>query len=60
MEFFEIKDDCGIRTVTINNAKKKNALNRNAYQALADILNESGAHDSVKCVVISGKGDFFR
>lgn len=60
MEFFEISDSNGIRTVRINNTKKKNAINKQAYQALARILNESGQDVNVKCVVITGNGDFFR
>lgn len=60
MEFFDISDNGGIRTVVINNPKKKNALNKLAYQSLADILNAGGADDQVKCVVLTGKGDFFR
>lgn len=60
MEFFEISDSNGIRTVRINNTKKKNAINKQAYYALARILNEAGQDVNVKCVVITGNGDFFR
>lgn len=60
MELFAIEDKNGIKTVRINNPKKKNALNKKAYMALATILNEAGADNKVKCVVITGVGDFFR
>lgn len=60
MEFFEISDSNGIRTVKINNPKKKNAMDNPAYLALGQILNTAADDDEVKCVVITGKGDFFR
>ena len=60
MELFEISDFGGIRTVTINNLKKKNAINKKAYKALALILNEAGQDGNVKALVLTGKGDFFR
>lgn len=60
MEFFEIETNNGIRTVTISNPKKKNAVNKPAYLALAKILNTAATDDQVKCVVLTGKGDFFR
>ena len=59
-EIFEIAEKNGIKIVTINNPRKKNALNRKAYIALADILNEAAKDVTVKCVVLTGKGDFFR
>lgn len=60
MEFFEIEDFNSIRKVTINNLRKKNALNQAAYKALATILNTAGADDSVKCLVLTGKGNIYR
>jgi enoyl-CoA hydratase/carnithine racemase len=61
MNFFQITEEIsGIKTVTITNPKKKNALNKAAYQSLANILNEAGKDDQTKCVVITGAGDFFR
>lgn len=60
MEIFGIEDKNGIKIITINNPEKKNALNKKAYIALAEILNKAGADDRVKCVVITGEGDFFR
>lgn len=60
MDHFEIGDKSGIRRVCINNTRKKNALNKSAYFALGNILNEAAADEQVKCVVLIGKGDFFR
>lgn len=48
MEFFTVTDKNGIRTVTINNERKKNALNKQAYQALANILNGAVFDDQIK------------
>lgn len=60
MDLLEVEDKNGIRTVTINNVRKKNALSKDAYLALADVLNNAGKDEKVKCVVLTGKGDFFR
>lgn len=60
MEFFIVEDKNGIRTITINNVKKKNAINKLSYYALAKLLNDAGKDDHVKCCVLTGKGDFFR
>jgi Delta3-Delta2-enoyl-CoA isomerase len=60
MEFFQVKDIGSIRKITINNEKKKNAINIYAYLALAKLLNDAGTDDTIKCVLITGKGDFYR
>lgn len=60
MEYFQVADKNYIRTVTFNNPRKKNAISRPAYLALAEIMNAAGKDDKVKAVVISGVGDFFR
>lgn len=60
MDLLEVEDKNGIRTITINNVRKKNALTHPAYQALAAILNNTGNDGEIKCVVLTGKGDFFR
>ncbi|KAG5680608.1 hypothetical protein PVAND_010102 [Polypedilum vanderplanki] len=59
MEIFEVKDVGAIRQVTINNPRKKNALNRKAYIAIAKLLNDAGKDNKVKCLILTGKGDFF-
>ena len=60
MEIFDISNNKGIRTVRINNPRKKNALNFRAYYAIAEILNKAAEDDSVKALVFTGTGDFFR
>uniref|UniRef100_A0A182J6E9 Enoyl-CoA hydratase n=1 Tax=Anopheles atroparvus TaxID=41427 RepID=A0A182J6E9_ANOAO len=45
--------------VTINNPRKKNALNKQAYQDIADTLNAANKDDSVNVVVLTGTGDFY-
>lgn len=60
MEFFRIEDKNFVRTVTINNPRKKNALNKKAYFALGEILDAAGKDDKVKALVLTGNGDFFR
>ncbi|CRK88666.1 CLUMA_CG002355, isoform A [Clunio marinus] len=59
MEFLKIKDKNGLRVVTISNPKKKNALSRIIYNAFADVLNTAAKDDNIKCVVITGEGDFY-
>lgn len=60
MEFFQVTDKNFIRTVTINNPRKKNAFTRLAYLALAEIINAAAKDEKVKAVVVTGAGDFFR
>lgn len=51
-----------IRTILIDNPKKKNAWNRAVYVGLKVLLNEADRDDNVKCVVITGGGttDYYR
>ncbi|CAO1410300.1 unnamed protein product [Diamesa tonsa] len=49
-----------IRTILIDNPRKKNAWNRAAYVGLKVLLNEADKDDNVKCVVITGgTADFY-
>ncbi|XP_070496046.1 enoyl-CoA delta isomerase 2-like [Chironomus tepperi] len=59
MDFFEIENLNSIRKITINNPRKRNALDREAYLALATLLNKAATDETVKCVVLTGKGDFY-
>uniref|UniRef100_A0A182K1S9 Enoyl-CoA hydratase n=1 Tax=Anopheles christyi TaxID=43041 RepID=A0A182K1S9_9DIPT len=45
--------------VTINNPRKKNALNRQTYKDLGDTLNAANKDDGVHVVVLTGTGDFY-
>lgn len=49
----------GLRIITINNPKKKNALSRDGYIAVTDALNKAAKDDGVKIVALTGTGDFF-
>jgi enoyl-CoA hydratase/carnithine racemase len=60
MEFFLVENKNGSKIVWFNNLRKRNALNKKAYIELANILNDAAKDDAVKCVVLTGKGDFFR
>lgn len=42
--------------IKINNPKKKNALNKQTYQELAQILNTAGTDDSISIVALTGSG----
>ena len=46
-----------IATVTLNRPEKLNALNRNAWQRLAQEFARLGELDSVRCIVVRGAGD---
>lgn len=48
-----------VRRITINNPRKKNALNLQAYGDLTDLLNAADRDDSVSVVVLMGAGDFY-
>ncbi|MGL5405347.1 MAG: enoyl-CoA hydratase-related protein [Propionibacteriaceae bacterium] len=60
MEFFEVENKNGIKIVRFNNVRKRNALNKKAYYALGDILNEAAKDPKTKAVVLTGNGEFFR
>ncbi|EAT44956.1 AAEL003709-PA [Aedes aegypti] len=48
-----------VRRITINNPRKKNALNMQAYGDLTEQLNAADRDDSVSVVVLMGVGDFY-
>ncbi|XP_049290471.1 enoyl-CoA delta isomerase 2 [Anopheles funestus] len=45
--------------VTINNPRKKNALNKQAYQDVTDTLNAANKDDGINVVVLTGTGDYY-
>lgn len=45
--------------VKFNNPKKKNCVNRKAYQEIARVLQESGKDETITLVVFTGVGDFY-
>ena len=48
-----------IVVVKFNNPKKKNCVNRTAYQEIARVLQEAGQDDTITIVVFTGVGDFY-
>lgn len=52
-----VAHDGAIATVTLNRPSKLNALNRNAWQRLAQEFAGLDKLDSVRCIVVRGAGD---
>lgn len=51
--------DGRVLSIIMNRADKKNALNHEMYAAVADALQLANDDAQVRCVVITGEGDFF-
>jgi 2-(1,2-epoxy-1,2-dihydrophenyl)acetyl-CoA isomerase len=49
----------GVTTVTISNPERKNALDGDATEAMAEHLRKAAHDSSVRCVVVTGEGDAF-
>lgn len=45
--------------IKFNNPKKKNCVNRTAYQEIARVLREAAQDDTITMVVFTGVGDFY-
>ncbi len=52
-------DDMGVRLVTMNRPKKKNAITEDMYAAMADAINDAQADAELRVVVLTGAGDAF-
>jgi enoyl-CoA hydratase/carnithine racemase len=52
-------DRAGVRTLTLNRPRRKNAINPALWIALRDALNEAGRDRSVRALVITGAGGSF-
>lgn len=52
-------DRNGVRTLTLNRPRRKNAINRDLWIALADALTAAGHEHDVRAVVLTGAGDAF-
>lgn len=46
-------------TVTIDRHDKRNALSIEVREAVADVLDELAVDDAVRCVILTGAGDYF-
>ena len=51
-----VSNDDNISTVTLNRPDKLNALNRSAWQELADVFTELNGLGLVRCIVVRGAG----
>lgn len=49
----------GVRKITFNRPQKKNALNKQMYLKLIDLLNGDAKKDDVIITIITGNGDFY-
>ena len=55
-----LTEDCdGVRTLTLNRPRRKNAINPELWIALRDALNAAGRDRSVRALVITGSGGSF-
>jgi enoyl-CoA hydratase/carnithine racemase len=53
------EDSDGVRTLTLNRPRRKNAINPELWVALRDALNEAGRDRGVRALVITGSGGSF-
>ncbi|MCV7052818.1 enoyl-CoA hydratase/isomerase family protein [Mycobacterium heidelbergense] len=53
------EDRDGVRTLTLNRPRRKNAINPELWLALRDALNEAGRDRAVRALVITGAGGSF-
>eukprot|EP01119_Soliformovum_irregulare_P004231 TRINITY_DN15238_c0_g1_i4.p1 TRINITY_DN15238_c0_g1~~TRINITY_DN15238_c0_g1_i4.p1 ORF type:complete len:133 (-),score=31.13 TRINITY_DN15238_c0_g1_i4:53-451(-) len=49
----------GVLLITLNNPKKKNAIDSQLYKDLTIALQNAETSDSVRAVVLTGRGDYF-
>ncbi|GAA4102390.1 enoyl-CoA hydratase-related protein [Zhongshania borealis] len=48
-----------ILTITLNRARKKNALSYAMYDSLIQLLNDADKNEDIKVVILTGAGDYF-
>src|SRR3974377_2457064 len=53
------EDRDGVRTLTLNRPRRKNAINPELWIALRDALNAAGRDRSVRALMITGSGGSF-
>jgi enoyl-CoA hydratase/carnithine racemase len=51
--------DDNILTVTINRPEKRNAMTQDMLFDFADLFKRANADDNIKCIVVTGAGDYF-
>jgi enoyl-CoA hydratase/carnithine racemase len=55
-----LKEDCdGVRTLTLNRPRRKNAINPDLWVALRDALHAAGRDRGVRALVVTGSGGSF-
>jgi 2-(1,2-epoxy-1,2-dihydrophenyl)acetyl-CoA isomerase len=55
----EVRDEGGIRRITLNRADKRNAMTIAMFDTVADAVDDAVADDAVRVVVLRGRGDHF-
>jgi 2-(1,2-epoxy-1,2-dihydrophenyl)acetyl-CoA isomerase len=55
----EVRDDDGIRRITLDRPDKRNAMTIAMFDAVADAVDDAVADDAVRVVVLRGRGDHF-
>ncbi len=55
----ELHREDQIATITISNPERRNAIDAPASKQMADYIHEVAHDDSIRCVVLTGKGDAF-
>jgi enoyl-CoA hydratase/carnithine racemase len=53
-DLVSVHDDGGIRTIRMNRADKKNALNAEMYAAMAQAVASTGLERGIRCLLIAG------
>jgi len=54
-----VDDADGVRTLTFNRPDAMNAFNQELWYATADALDQAGADDAIRCVLLTGAGRAF-
>jgi len=54
-----ITDDAGVRTLTLNRPGRKNAINAQLWEELADALRDAARNNELRALVITGAGGAF-
>jgi 2-(1,2-epoxy-1,2-dihydrophenyl)acetyl-CoA isomerase len=55
----EVRDDDGIRRITLDRPDKRNAMTIPMFDAVADAVDDAVTDDAVRVVVLRGRGDHF-
>ena len=55
----QIKDEAGVRWLTLNRPERKNAISPDLREELLATIEDARASDDVRCIVLTGAGDAF-